>query len=86
MFLRYICPKVLDHSVTLNNDISLITNGSYIVARAFYAHVLCPRLDKMYMKIYANSRYKDKSGQTVVCQSKHSLQLPGGSPIVSTSF
>ena len=27
------------------------------------------------MKIYANSRYKDKSAQTVVCQSKHSLQF-----------
>ena len=53
-------------------NIYLIINGSFIVARAFYAHVLCPRLDKMYMKIYANSRYKDKSAQTVVCQSKHS--------------
>ena len=74
MFLRYICPKVLDHSVTLYIDIlvSLIINGSFIVARAFYAHVLCPRLDKMCMKIYAKSRYKDKSAQTEVCQSKHS--------------
>ena len=27
------------------------------------------------MKIYANSRYKDKSAQTVVCQSKHSSQF-----------
>ena len=53
-------------------DISLIINGSFIVARAFYAHVLCPRLDKMCMKIYTNSKYKDKSTQTVVCQSKHS--------------
>ena len=61
-----------DHSVTLHSDISLIINGSFIVARAFYAHVLCPRLDKMCMKIYANSRYKDKSAQTVVYQSKHS--------------
>ena len=33
------------------NDISLIINWSFIVARAFYAHVLCPRLDKMCMKI-----------------------------------
>ena len=65
MFLRYICPKVLDHSVTLYIDISLIINGSFIVARAFYAHVLCPRLYKMCMKIYANSRYKEKSAQTV---------------------
>ena len=66
-------PKVLDHSVTLLYiDISLIINGSFIVARAFYAHVLCPCLDKMCMKIYANSRYKDKSAQTIVCQSKHS--------------
>ena len=72
MFLRYICPKVLDHSVTFYIDISLIINGSFIVARAFYAHVLYPRLDKMCMKIYANSRYKDKSAQTVVCHSKHS--------------
>ena len=72
MFLRYICPKVLDVSVTLYIDISLIINGSFIVAHAFYAHGLCPRLDKMCMKIYANSRYKDKSAQTVVCQSKHS--------------
>ena len=72
MFVRYICPKVLDHSVTLYIDISQIINGSFIVARAFYAHVLCPRLDKMCMKIYANSRYKDKSAQSVVCQSKHS--------------
>ena len=54
------------------NDISLIINGSFIDARAFSVHVLCPRLDKMYMKIYANSRYKDKSAQTVVFQSKHS--------------
>ena len=69
MFLRYICLKVLDHSVTLYIDISLIINGSFIVARAFYAHVLCPRLDKMCMKIYVNSK---KSAQTVVCQSKHS--------------
>ena len=52
MFLRYICPKVLDHSVTLYIDIPLIINGSFIVARAFYAHVMCPRLDKMCMKIY----------------------------------
>ena len=50
----------------------MIINGSSIVARAFYAHVLCPRLDKMCMKIYANSRFKDKSAQTVVYQSKHS--------------
>ena len=64
--------RVLDHSVTLYIDISLIINGSFIVAHAFYAHVLCPRLDKMCMKIYANSRYKDKSAQTGVCQSKHS--------------
>ena len=71
-FLRYICPKVLDHSVTLYIDISLIISWSFIVARAFYAHLLCPCLDKMCMKIYANSRYKDKSAQTVVCQSKHS--------------
>ena len=71
MFLRYIYPKVLDHSVTLQIDISLIINGSFIVARAFYAHVFFPRLDKMYMKIYANSRFKDESAQTVVCQSKH---------------
>ena len=49
----------------------ILTNGSFIVARAFYAHVLCPRLDKMCMKIYANSKYEDKSAQTVVCQSKH---------------
>ena len=27
MFLRYICPKVLDHSVTLYIDISLIFKG-----------------------------------------------------------
>ena len=53
-------------------DITLIINGPFIVARAFYAHVLCPRLDKMCMKIHANRRYKDKSAQTVVCQSKHS--------------
>ena len=53
-------------------DISLIINWSFIVARAFHAHVLCPRLDKMCMKIYANSRFKDRSAQTVVCQSKHS--------------
>ena len=46
MFLRYICPKVLDHFVTLYIDISLIINGSFIVARAFYTQVLCPRLDK----------------------------------------
>ena len=72
MFLRYICPKVLDHFVTLYIDISLIINGSFEDARAFYVHVLCPRLDKMCMKIYANSRYKDKSAQTVVCQSKDS--------------
>ena len=52
--------------------LTYIINGSFIVAHAFYAHVLCPRLDKMCMKIYANSRYKDKSAQTVVCQSKHS--------------
>ena len=44
--LRYICPKGLDHSITLYIDISLIINGSFIVARAFYAHVFCPRLDK----------------------------------------
>ena len=62
----------IDHSVTLYIDMSLIINGSSIAARAFYAHVLCPRLDKMCMKIYANSRYKDKSAQTVICQSKHS--------------
>ena len=72
MFLRYIWPKVLDHSVTLYIGISQIISGSFTVARAFYAHVLCPHLDKMCMKIYANSRYKDKSAQTVVCQSKHS--------------
>ena len=66
-------PRFLDHSVTLLYiDISLIINGSFIVAHAFYAHVLCPRLDRMCMKIYANSRYEDKSAQTVVCQSKHS--------------
>ena len=53
------------------NDISLIINGSFIIARAFYAHVLCPCPDKMCMKINANSRYKEKSAQTVVCQSKH---------------
>ena len=35
--------------------LSLIINGSFIVARAFYAHVLCPRLDKMCMKIYAKT-------------------------------
>ena len=64
--------KVFDHSVTLYIDLSLIINWSFIVARAFYAHVLCPRLDKMCMKIDTNSRYKDKSAQTVVCQSKHS--------------
>ena len=75
MFLRYICRKVLDHSVTFYIDISLIINGSFKVARAFYAHVLCPRLDKMNMQIYANSRYKDKSAQTVVCHSKHSSQF-----------
>ena len=75
MFLRYICPKVLDHSVILYVDISLIINGSFIGARAFYAQFLCPRPDKMCMKIYANSRYKDKSAQTVVCQSKHSCSL-----------
>ena len=62
-------PRFLDHSVTLYIDLSLIINGSFIVTRAFYAHVLRPRLDKMCMKIYANSRYKDKSVQTVVCQS-----------------
>ena len=28
------------------NDISLIINGPFIVARAFYALVLCPRLEK----------------------------------------
>ena len=50
----------------------IFINGSFIVARAFYAPVLCPRLDKMSSKIHANSRYKDKSVQTVVCQSKHS--------------
>ena len=72
MFPRYICLKVLDHSVTLYIDISLIINGSLIVARAFYAHVLCSGLDKMCMKTYANSRYKDKSAQTVACQSKQS--------------
>ena len=33
----------------------------FIVARAFYAHILCPRQDKICMKIYANSRYKVKS-------------------------
>ena len=49
--------------------------GYFIVARVFYAHVLLPRLDKMYIKIYANSRYKDKSAQTVVCQSKHSSKF-----------
>ena len=48
------------------------SQGSFIVARAFYAHNLCPRQDKLCMKIYANSRYKDKSAQTVVCQSKRS--------------
>ena len=37
-----------------------------------YAHVLCPRLDKMCMKTYANSKYKDKFAQTGVYQSKHS--------------
>ena len=58
--------------IILYIDISLIINGSFIVARAFYAHVLCPRLDKMYMKIYVNSRYKDKSAQTVFCQSNRS--------------
>ena len=42
--------------------------GSFIVARVFYAHILCPRQDKICKKIYANSRYKDKSAQTVVCQ------------------
>ena len=52
-------------------DISLIINRSFIVARAFYAHVLCPPLDKMCMKIYANRRYKGKSAQMVVCQSEH---------------
>ena len=72
MILRYICPKVLDHSVTLYIDLSLIINGSFEVARAFFAHVLSPRLDKMCMKIYANSKYEDKSAETVVCQSKHS--------------
>ena len=46
----YICAKVSDHSLTLYIDKSLIINGSFIVARAFYAHVLCPRLDKMCMK------------------------------------
>ena len=60
MFLGYICPKVMDHFVTL---------GSFIAERAFYVHILCPYLDKMCMKIYANSRYKDKSAQTVVYQS-----------------
>ena len=70
--VRYSCPKVLDHPVTLYIDISLIINGSLIVALAFYAHVLCPRQDKMCMKIYSISRYKDKSAQVVVCQSKHS--------------
>ena len=49
--------------------ITPMINGSFIVSRAFYAHVLCPRLDKMCMKIYANSRYKDKAAQTVVCQN-----------------
>ena len=63
--VKYICPKGLDHSITLYIDISLIINGSFIVARAFYAHVLCPRLDKMCMKVYANYRYKDKSAQTL---------------------
>ena len=72
MFLKYICPKALDHSVALYIDIAQIINGSFTVARALYAQVLCPRLDKMCMKMYANSRYKDKSTQTVVCQSKHS--------------
>ena len=72
MFLRYICPKVLDHSVTLYIDKSLVINWSFIVARAFIAQALCPSLDKMCMKIYANGRYKDKSAETVVCQSKHS--------------
>ena len=52
-------------------DVSLIINGSFIAARAFYAHVLCHRLDNTCTKTYANSRYKDKSAQTVVCQSKH---------------
>ena len=47
--------------------ISLIINGSFVVAHVFYAHILCPRLDKMCMKINANSRYKDRSAQ-----SKHS--------------
>ena len=65
-------PRFFIIPVTLCIDVSLIINGSFIVARAFYAHVLCPRLDKMWMKIYANSKYKDKSAQTVVCQSKHS--------------
>ena len=68
-------PRILDHPVTLYIDISLIINGSFIVPCAFYAHVLCPRLDKMCMKIYAISRYKDKSAQTVVCQSKISSQF-----------
>ena len=31
--------QVFDHSVTLYIDISLTINGSFIVARAFYAHV-----------------------------------------------
>ena len=48
---------------------------SFIIARAFYAHVLGPRPNKKCMKIYANSRYKDKSAQTVVCQSKHSSKF-----------
>ena len=64
--------KVFDHFGTLYIDLSLIINWSVIVARAFYAHVLCPRLDKMCMKIDTNSRYKGKSAQSVVCQSKHS--------------
>ena len=69
MFLRYICPKILDLSDSLLYiDLSLIINGSFIVARAFYVHLSLPRLDKMCMKIYANSRYKYKSSQTVVCQ------------------
>ena len=52
MFLRYICPKVLDHSVTLlYTDISLKINGSFIVARAFYTHVMSSSGQNVYEDI-----------------------------------
>ena len=45
---------------------------SFIVARAFYAHVLCPHQDKICMMIYAKVDTKISLRKCINCQNKHS--------------